>query len=144
MLDKPITTSQINSIHIALSHQGIDDEDYRLALKERFNVTTCKDLTRSQATKLLDTIWKKLPPRTEKAKRVRKKPEPKADNVVRLPTMPQRQLIEKLKEEIPWTHENGYKEWMIGNMRLKIIKTDAEAQKVINGLKAMKQRSEKK
>jgi hypothetical protein len=53
---KPITAAQIKRIHTQLHMLGVSDENYRAALESRFGVTTCKDLTLTQAKSFIDEL----------------------------------------------------------------------------------------
>lgn len=46
---KPIMLAQIKRIHTIIHVLQIDDDTYRAALSERFNVASCKDLSINQA-----------------------------------------------------------------------------------------------
>ena len=53
-----ITAAQIKRIHTILHLLGISDENYRAALKSRFNVTTSKDLALQEAKNFIDELEK--------------------------------------------------------------------------------------
>ena len=139
MPDCPITKAQVRSIHVALYRQGIDGATYRSILYERYGVETSKTLTRLQASDLLTRIGRPLlqaaaprptPPR----------PEPVPKGAPRLVTAEQRELIAKLSGEIGWREPKGYAQWLRANMGLERIATSAQGAKVIQGLKAIKER----
>jgi hypothetical protein len=48
-----ITDAQLRKLHSLRRALGIEDGDYRLALAERFNVTSAKDLSQRQAAVLI-------------------------------------------------------------------------------------------
>lgn len=54
-----IAPSQIKAIHAAVNSLGMDDDDYRAMLRERYKVQSCKDLTLHQAEDLLDDLNRK-------------------------------------------------------------------------------------
>ena len=55
---QPITTKQIKAIHAVVNGLGWTDYRYRNILKNLFEVTTCKNLTESQASILIETLNK--------------------------------------------------------------------------------------
>ncbi|MBI2882867.1 MAG: DUF1018 domain-containing protein [Candidatus Methylomirabilis oxyfera] len=57
-----INKGQIKAIHAAIHALGLDDATYRLMLRERYQVTTCKALSRIQAGLLLDELARKRSP----------------------------------------------------------------------------------
>lgn len=59
---EPISLGQIKAIHAAIAALGWDDEMYRLMLRERYNVDTCKALSHIQAGLLLDELAAKRSP----------------------------------------------------------------------------------
>lgn len=59
MAREPISAGQIRAIHAATAALGIDEETYRMMLRERFDVATCKALSRIQAGLLLDEMTAK-------------------------------------------------------------------------------------
>ena len=141
MADRPITSAQVRSIHIALSRQGIDDATYRGILYERYGVETCKALTRRQASELLARLGrplKRAPPERSRAPR----PDPLPEGATRLATREQRGLIAELAAEVEWREPDGYAEWLKANMGLKRIATAAQAARIINGLMAMVRRAQ--
>ena len=151
--DRPITPSQVRAIHVALSRQGIDDETYRAMLHDRFGVASCKALTRRQASELLNHFGRPLPrpPGSGPAPTARRRAAQAAQRgmtrpgpgVVRLATALQRLLIEDLVREIPWRAPDGYQRWLRNTMQMERPATMSQASKVIEGLKAMKRRSER-
>ena len=141
---RPITKAQIKAIHVALAYHGIPDKEYRERLHTDYGAKSCKDLTRRQASELLSRLGLPLkrPPGTQaprpwRPRTPRTKPTP---GVVRLPSAPQRQLMEALASEIEWRVPNGYTLWLQRNMGLNRIATTEQAARVIEGLKAIKRR----
>ena len=55
---KPITAAQIKRIHTIVHILGISDDNYRECLDDRFEVTSCKDLTIQQAHSFIDELEK--------------------------------------------------------------------------------------
>lgn len=56
---QPISPGQIKAIHALVGRLGWDDDMYRLMLQERYQVATCKALSRIQAGLLLDELAQK-------------------------------------------------------------------------------------
>ena len=141
---RPITKAQIKAIHVALSHHGIPDREYRERLHTDYEAKSCKDLTRRQASELLRRLGLPLkrPPGVQ-APREPRTPRPRAKTspgVVRLPSPLQRKLIEQLAAEIEWRAPDGYTLWLRRNMGLNRLSTAEQASRVIEGLKAIKRR----
>ena len=139
---RPITPAQIRAIHVVLSRRGLDDDDYRGLLRDRFNVDTCKALTRRQASELLLALGRPLPqPPGGERKSRRRQPRTKAGgNVRRMITPGQRGLIEALAQEIAWREPDGYRRWLGKSLSLERVTTAEQAARVIEGLKAMRRR----
>ena len=152
--DKPITKAQIKSIHVALSRQGIDDDTYRAKLDAMFGASSCKALSRRQASELLRALGYGLRSRAGKSPRPAAAPTaaqttttPAAgklpSGVVALPSLGQRRFITDLVGEINWRVVGGYAHWLNKNMSLQRVATAAQAAQVIEGLKALKARQDK-
>ncbi len=139
---RPITPAQIQAIHVALRSRGIDDGDYRAALREQFQVDTCKALTRRQASELLATLGQALPRPPGPARPRSRKPAPTGPNVSRMISPAQRELITKLAGEIAWREPDGYPHWLRHNQRLERVSTSDQAARVITGLKAIRRRQD--
>ena len=150
---RPITPAQVRAIHVALHRQGIDDAAYRALLDMAFGVTTCKALTRRQASALLVKLGRPLPrppgsgpaptARRRAARAAQAQATARASGpVVRLATPLQRVLIEELIAEAPWRAPAAvaYPVWLQHNQGIRRVATFAQAAKVIEGLKAMKRR----
>ena len=138
-LPPPITQGQVKLIHVMLTRQGIDDEDYRAMLESLYGVATCKKLTRQQANELLTRLGA-----GQKPKPAQPKPAPprrRDANVATLATPAQHQLIHALIHEIKWRMQPpaaAYAAWLQHNQSLAKVRTTAEAARVIRGLKAIK------
>ena len=141
---RPITKAQIEAIHVALAYHDIPDAEYRERLHTDYGVESCKELTRRQASELLTRFGAllKRPPGAQAPRPPRPRPSRSgtAPGVVRLPSAPQRQLIEALAREIAWRAPNGYALWLERNMGLARVATADQARRVIEGLKAIKRR----
>ena len=55
---QPITTKQIKAIHTIVNELGFTDTRYRGILLSLFNTKTCKELTETQASILIETLNK--------------------------------------------------------------------------------------
>jgi hypothetical protein len=139
-----INNLQKQLIHIGIADLGIPDEDYRMMLAERFKgATSCLELNYSQASAFIDDLKKK-------GFRIRRRRNRNtaarqhgtcgrtASNVVFLPTKQQLSLIEHLRQDVHWRVHDGYWRWMEKFLGRTYIKTEKEAQKVIEALKNMK------
>ena len=146
--DRPITPAQVKSIHVAVSRLGLEDAEYRDLLRD-WNATTCKDLTRRQASDLLARLGRPLsqPPRAKVAPQGRRRrisnpadapPSEGGDGVVRLATAPERALVDELAAEIAWEVEDGFERWLRRSLGLSRIRTHADATRAIRGLKGLK------
>ena len=56
--DNPITNKQIKAIHAVVNELGFADSRYRQVLDSLFDTTSCKELTESQASILIETLNK--------------------------------------------------------------------------------------
>ena len=139
---KAITRSQIRAIKIAQRAQGIEDMEYRQILESQFQVSSCTELTRRQASELLTMFGRELanPPGKQDRKRRRRTVQPAPDGVTAMATPDQRRLIGELVGEIGWMDEAAYNRWLWKSMRIRKVATRAQAMRVIEGLKAMRRR----
>ena len=138
-LPPPITQGQVKLIHVMLTRQGIDDEDYRAMLESLYGVATCKKLTRKQANELLTRLGAGQKPKPAQPKPAL--PRRRDANVATLATPAQHQLIHNLIREIKWRMQPpaaAYAAWLQHNQSLAKVRTTAEAARVIRGLKAIK------
>lgn len=108
-------------------------------LKNRFNVDTCTKLNAVQASILIRDLQKQAGFTFAKKK---KTPKPGIrrtgkNNVTGIVTRKQTYKINKLAELIDWRAENGLEAWIEKRFGYKGVKTDAQAWKVIEGLKQM-------
>jgi hypothetical protein len=67
----------------------------------------------------------------------------KPSNVVFLPTKGQLAMIEHLRADVIWRVHDGYHRWVKKFLGRTYIKTEKEAQKVIEALKGMKRNQQK-
>lgn len=142
--ERPITPAQVRSIHVALARQGIADEDYRAVLQARFGATTCKALSRRQASELLALFGRPLPrPPATAPKRApaRQRPAPAPDGVAALPTPAQRALIAELADRVEWRQPDGLKRWSRAHFGWPRPTSPEDAARVIEGLKQLCRRA---
>lgn len=140
---KPITKAQIRAVHILLAKTGMTDTDYRLLLRNRFDVASSKDLDSTEAHQLIVQL---AGGREVSKKRIRKPIKQPAlasasaysGNLIRMVTPQQRKLIDALQKEINWYQPEGYLTWLQKSLGLSAVRTKEEAQKTINGLKGLK------
>jgi len=135
-------------IHIAKSQLKLDDEAYRSMLRQLFDVATCKDLTMAQADTLIKEFEKLGFVRTGGSARRPKwnnsMRRPKAPNIIDLASPQILDMINRVSKDIRWNHQDGLVLWMKKRMGMTSIRTMAEANKVLEGLKAMKKWQQKK
>jgi hypothetical protein len=134
-----INNNQKTLIHIGISELGIDDETYRLMLAG-YGVDTCKNLQYSQASAFIDDLVKKgfrIKRKYRKAQGVRRKVGNKSSNVIFLPTKQQLALIEHLRADILWRVHDGYQRFVTKMLGRAYLKTNIEAQKLIEALKGV-------
>ena len=137
-----ITTHQVRAIKAKQALLKMDDETYRDLLETRFGVKSCKELTRAEANQLLTHLYggaKKRRRRPSRKRQAAGRPAPAGANVVAMVTQKQLQLIDGLAREIEWRAGGGLDAWMKASYGITRIRTSAEASKVINGLKGLKQ-----
>ena len=60
------------------------------------------------------------------------------DGVLHLASKAQRDLIDKMRDEIAWEHENGYRLWLMKSLGISRIRTREEAHRAIEGLRGLK------
>lgn len=156
MTAAPISKVQIRAIHTIRRAKGIDDDTYHLMLKNLYGVESCKALSRRQASRLLGRLaGRPYTPGGGKAAGAPVQAGPGASprrkaaaggrrraalppGVAALATRAQRELIERLREEVGWDAEDGYGRWLLASFGLERVATLRQAQKVIEGLKGLK------
>ena len=130
-----ISKPQIAAIHAAASSRGMEDAEYRSLLAARFGAKSCKELSRAQASELLRTLGLPLARRPRRRRRSRRPP---LRGAIRMATPAQRELIAEMAAEIDW--RESFETWLRDSQKLISIRTAAEAERVIEGLKAIKRR----
>ena len=146
--DRPITAARVKSIHVALHRLRLEDAEYRELLKD-WNATTCKDLTRRQASDLLARLGRPLPnpplAKTVPMGRRRRISNPATtaqsedeDGVVRLATVGERDLVERMATEIAWETDDGYRRWLRRSLGIERVRTRRDVNRAIQGLRSLK------
>lgn len=141
---KMVAKKQIQIIHIAKAQleRSLPGFDYGDILSSRYGKESSKDLTYAQAHDLIEhfkALGFKLTPRNRPRHRRERLP----GNVVLLASAVQTDMIERLKEAIAWQYEDGYERWLRRFMRISAVRTAAEAQKIIEGLKGLLRNQQK-
>lgn len=141
------TPSQIKRIHILKSLLGLDDDLYREMLMS-FGVCSSKDLTFTEASVMLDiletraeerNLWKRIP-----------KPYEDLNRDSKMATPPQLRMIKGLWREICYFDNNEFANKSLRKFLKSKFKVDdinfltkTKAIKVIQAIKAIKQKLEK-
>lgn len=135
----PVTNKQKALIHMAVSTLGIDREDYRAMLVERYPscwAGSCTELTYGEASDLIDRL--KAMGFEIKRRRVRC---PK--NVTRLVSRDQLALIARLEDEVAWRLPDGARRFCVKITGRERPATSRDAAKLIEALKNMSSRPHK-
>jgi hypothetical protein len=147
---EPISKGQIAVIKIAQKELGIEDDDYRSMLIAHFKVSSCTQLTKAQATRLIERFEALGFETRNKTPRARgshpgyvriRKPQQRLDRedgkLVRLASFEERGKIDALAALIDWEFKDGLKRWMEKRLKIDRVRTSREAYLVIEGLKKM-------
>jgi phage gp16-like protein len=146
-----ITKGQIQLIKIAQKELGIEDDDYRDMLMKNFRASSCTQLTKAQATKLIERFGelgfetrggssssaKRGSKRREWAVVPRRSVGREQGKIVQLASIEELRKIEALAALIDWDYKDGLARWMEKRMGVSRVKTAREAWLVIEGLKKM-------
>lgn len=140
----PITPAQIRLLKGMVRYRLMPDSAYRTFLYAHWGVWSCRDLTRRQASDAIRLLGRPLarapgeqPPRPPRPKRPRDATPP---GVERLASPAQRRLIDALAAEVAWRQPGGYVDWLRANQNIERVATAVQADKVIQGLKALRRR----
>lgn len=146
----PITRGQIQVIKIAQKQVGIDDDTYRAMLMANFRVSSCTQLTKAQATKLIERLealgfeTRNKTPRARgsyvgwnRNKRTERETGREGGKLVKLANFQELAKIDALAALIDWEFKDGLKRWMEKRFKIERVKTSKEAYLVIEGLKKM-------
>lgn len=143
---RKIEPIQIKIIHIAVARLHLSDDVYRTILYRFSGKESSKDMTYFEASQTIDyfkTLGFKIPKRKKYTKDtkalqdympLRKNLPP---NVFVLPSRDQLKMIDALAGQVIWKVEDGYHRWLKKYFKIDLIKTEAEASDVIEGLKKM-------
>ena len=130
---------QIRMIHVAVGQLGLSDDIYRDILHGHFKVASSKDLTYAQASALIDHFKKlgfKIVGRDRRSRRNPARRNP-ARNVTFLPSSMQLDMIDTLATQVAWKYADGFTRWLAKYIKTDKIRTSAQAQRAIEGLKGM-------
>jgi len=146
----PISRGQIQIIKIAQKELGMDDDTYRAMLLEQFKVSSCTQLTRMEATRLIERFeilgfeTKKRTRRTGSSysgwvrrRRPQRETGREDGKLVRLASFQELAKIDALAALIDWEYRDGLKRWMEKRLRIDRVRTSREAWLVKEGLKKM-------
>ena len=127
---------QIKMIHVAVGQLGLSDDTYRDILHGHYKAESCKDLSYTQASALIDH-FKTLGFRIKTVGRAPRARRTSAANVAYLPSREQLDLIDNLKVQIKWQLQDGFQRWLTKYIKTDRVRTSAQAQRAIEGLKGM-------
>ena len=137
-LDKhPAGSAIIRAIHTGKSFLGLSQPEYRGMLRERYGVSSPKELTRKQGDDLIEHFRSMGFGRPKKKwsctlcmpHQRDRRPIPKG---VILPASPaQLGLIDELQKAVKWKARDGFKKWLFKYFALTEIKWSTEASPVI-------------
>jgi len=137
MEPKIISKRQITMIKTFQRRLGIDDETYRETLKNRYQVESCTKLTAWQATRYIEELMKQVNPRPGRAGKAKRARQKTPKGVTALASQGQRRKILVLSRLVEWRIENGFDAWMTKRIGIDKVRTAADANRVIEGLKNM-------
>jgi len=145
-----ISKAQIQLIKIGQKELGMDDDDYRAMLMDHFRVSSCTQLTKAQATKLIERFEALGFETRNKGQKFRghyegfvrnRKPQQRErreeGKIVKLATHDMLGKIDVLASLIDWEFKDGLERWMQKRLNIERVKTAKEAWLVIEGLKKM-------
>lgn len=148
MPDAAITPRQLRAIHAGYRHLDMDDAE-RLVYLQSYQVLPCvdkecagtpatstKQLSRRQARNLITRLQQRGFPI---GRPYSGSPIDRGSMAHVLPTPAQRAVIHRLREEISWKYEDGFDRWLKAKMHVNLVKSASDAERVIEGLKGLKQ-----
>jgi len=148
MPDAALTAKQIKAIKAGFRFLDLEDSD-RSAYLRSYPILACVDkqsagspatstkhLSRSQARNLITLLQQRGFPI---GRPYSGSPVDRGNMAHTLPTPAQTAIIKRLREEITWKYEDGFDRWLHARMRMQRIKSAADADRVIEGLKGLKQ-----
>jgi hypothetical protein len=139
---KMIEPKQKQLIHIAQSQCKLSDVEYRdiIAGQTKGKKTSSKDLTYFEADAVINYFVKTLGFKiVGRDRRSRRSPARRssARNVTFLPSTDQLNMIDTLKVQIQWQLADGFQRWLAKYIKTDRVRTSAQAQRAIEGLKGM-------
>lgn len=140
---KKIDPVQIKMIHVAVGQLGLSDDTYRDILHGHYKAESCKDLSYSQASALIDH-FKTLGFRIKSVGRAPRARRSSARNVTFLPSPVQLQLLNDLAAQVTWKFDDGFTRWLTKYIKTDKVRTSAQAQRAIEGLKGLLMNQNKK
>ncbi|MFA5754261.1 MAG: phage protein GemA/Gp16 family protein [Patescibacteria group bacterium] len=134
-----IDPKQIQLIHIAKEQRGLSDVEYRdlIAGQTKGQKTSSKDLTYIEADAVINYFVKTLGFKIVGRDRRSRRKYAHAANVVAMPSRDQLDLIDNLKVQIKWQLQDGFQRWLAKYIKTDRVRTAAQAQRAIEGLKGM-------
>jgi hypothetical protein len=139
---KMIQPVQVKIIHTAIFALGLSDDTYRDILWTQFSVRSCTALSYKQASDLLDQFKARgFRFRRSRSNRTRKSA---PHNVTFLPSSDQMQLINDLAAQVAWKYADGFQRWLAKYIKTDKIRTSAQAQRAIEGLKNLLKHQQEK
>lgn len=139
------TNSQKAIIHVAKGQLGLDDDTYRGILWD-YGVESAKDLTKTQATLLIEDFVKKGFVTTCNNRQAPRKKRPRGENLVHLANADELAKINAVAALITWEYEDGLQRFLARRLRLKNgkVKTSQEAYLAIEAVKKLFENGMKK
>ena len=147
---EPVSKAQIQLIKIGQKELGIDEDDYRAMLMAHFRVNSCTQLTKAQATRLIERFealgfeTRSKGKRTRgshigyvRARKPRREEGREGEKIVRLANHEMLAKIDAVAALIDWEFKDGLQRWMQKRLRIERVKTAREAWLAIEGLKKM-------
>jgi len=130
------------TIHIAKTWLNMTDDTYRAMLKTRYGVNSARDLTAAQGNDLMDYLRSLgFTPPAKKRRCTFCAPRPPREaipeNVIYPASQAQLATIRRLRNDIRWRTENGFKGWLKRYFKISSIQTSIEASMVITALKGL-------
>jgi len=133
----------IRAIHTGKGFLGLTQPEYRALLKERYGVSSSKDLSRRQGDDLLEH-FRSMGFGRQKRKWTctlcmphQRKKKPIPEGTIYDASGSQLALIGELRAAIKWKAENGFSHWLLKYFGLTEIETSPEASRVITALKGL-------
>ena len=137
-----------------VQRRHLPDDEYYEMLENRFGVASCKNLTTTQASELLQFFTdlrfieppkKKVTRKPSKTGKPRKKRSSGGNSkVIKLASLKEKQKIKALAALVNWKCSDGLSKWMLKHFGIVRVKSSHDAYLVIEGLKKVFERQMKK